>query len=174
MVKLQWNAKVKAPKAAISIIACVRVFKAPRPSFHFHRRLPYTALSVVLLPLIACRQDLSPTADGKVHFGVSAPLTGDNAQYARLWRQSFDLALEDINRQGGVRGRGVVLDWEDSESDPKRAVNHAQRFTARSIPSVIYGPFAFGPDRRMSHQTFKELIVHNGAYVPARTLSVTN
>jgi hypothetical protein len=39
---------------------------------------------------------------------------------------------------------------------------------------VIYGPFAFGPDRRMSDQTFKELIVHNGAYVLAGSVSLTN
>jgi branched-chain amino acid transport system substrate-binding protein len=89
---------------------------------------PHAALTLLLLPLIACRQDLPPTADGKVHFGVSAPLTGDNAQYARLWRQGFTLALEDVNNHGGVRGRKVVLDWEDSESDPKQAVNIAQRF----------------------------------------------
>jgi hypothetical protein len=40
------------------------------------------------------------------------------------------------------------------------------------IPSVIYGPFKFGPDRRMSHQTYKEMIVRNGAYAPGATLSL--
>jgi branched-chain amino acid transport system substrate-binding protein len=93
------------------------------------------ALLLCLLPVAGCRQDLFPTADGKIHFGVSAPVTGDNAQYARLWRQGFDLALEDIRRQGGVRGREVVLDWEDSESDPKQAVNIAQRFV--DDPSIL-------------------------------------
>jgi branched-chain amino acid transport system substrate-binding protein len=88
-----------------------------------------------LVMLSGCRQDLSPTADGKIHFGVSAPVTGDNAQYARLWRQGFDLALEDIRHEGGVRGRNVVLDWEDSESDPKQAVNIAQRFV--DDPSIL-------------------------------------
>jgi branched-chain amino acid transport system substrate-binding protein len=113
-------------KAAAGLTA--GAFIKARPSIRFHRRLPHAALTLILLPLIACRQDLSPTADGKVHFGVSAPLTGDNAQYARLWRQGFVLALEDVNNHGGVRGRKVVLDWEDSESDPKQAVNIAQRF----------------------------------------------
>jgi branched-chain amino acid transport system substrate-binding protein len=111
---------------AADLLACV--FRWGVSSGRPYRRLAHPALSLLLLPLIACRQDLSPTADGKIHFGVSAPLTGDNAQYARLWRQGFDLALEDIKSQGGVRGREVVLDWEDSESDPKQAVNIAQRF----------------------------------------------
>ena len=128
MVQLQWKAKVKVAKAAVDLTACVRVFITARPSIRFYRRLLHAVLAVLLLPLIACRQNLSPTADGKIHFGVSAPLTGDNAQYARLWRQGFALALDDVNNQGGVHGRKVVLDWEDSESDPKQAVNIAQRF----------------------------------------------
>jgi branched-chain amino acid transport system substrate-binding protein len=115
-------------KAVAGRFVCVHLFKTNISSARFYRRLAHLALALLLLPLVACRQDLSPTADGRIHFGVSAPLTGDNAQYARLWRQGFDLALEDINNKGGVRGREVVLDWEDSESDPKQAVNIAQRF----------------------------------------------
>jgi len=118
----------KAVMVATGLRAWVRVFETGTSSAHLCRRLAHPALSLLLLGLIACRQDLSPTADNKIHFGVSAPLTGDNAQYARLWRQGFDLALEDIKAQGGVRGRQVVLDWEDSESDPNQAVNIAQRF----------------------------------------------
>jgi branched-chain amino acid transport system substrate-binding protein len=123
MVALQWNAKVEVP-AVEGRFACGRGFITARRFI----QLAHVALAVLLLPLISCQQDLSPTADGKVHFGVSAPVTGDNAQYARLWRQGFSLALDDINDHGGVRGRQVVLDWEDSESDPKQAVNIAQRF----------------------------------------------
>jgi hypothetical protein len=49
MIKRQWNAKVEAPRAEAGIMACVRVFKTLRPSFHFHRQLPYATLSVLLL-----------------------------------------------------------------------------------------------------------------------------
>ncbi len=75
-----------------------------------------------------CGKQAPAGADGLIHLGVSAPLTGDNAEYTKLWDQGFQLALEEINRQGGVRGRPVQLDWQDSQSDPKQAVNIAQKF----------------------------------------------
>src|SRR4030095_906769 len=37
--------------------------------------------------------------------GVSGPLTGANAQYGLQWKQGFDLALDKINAEGGVKGR---------------------------------------------------------------------
>jgi branched-chain amino acid transport system substrate-binding protein len=40
-----------------------------------------------------------------VYFGVSGPLTGPNSQYGAQWKKGFDLALEQINSHGGVRGR---------------------------------------------------------------------
>jgi branched-chain amino acid transport system substrate-binding protein len=120
----------------------VLVAVPPFASVRFYPSVAHLALVLLLLSTIGCRQDLSPTADGKIHFGVSAPLTGDNAQYARLWRQGFDLALEDIKRQGGVRGREVVLDWEDSESDPKQAVNIAQRFVDDPLILAEMGDFS--------------------------------
>jgi hypothetical protein len=89
------------PPLSSGLRAWVRIFEAGTSSARLCRRLAHPALSLLLLGLIACRQDLSPTADNNIHFGVSAPLTGDNAQYARLWRQGFDLALEDIKDQGG-------------------------------------------------------------------------
>ena len=64
MVTLQRNAKAEAPKETVDIIACARVSGKAIPSLRFHRRLPYAALSVLLLAQIACHQDLSPTADG--------------------------------------------------------------------------------------------------------------
>ncbi|MDR0415918.1 MAG: ABC transporter substrate-binding protein, partial [Propionibacteriaceae bacterium] len=73
--------------------------------------------------------------DRPVYFGVSAPLTGQNAEYGRLWRQGFDLALDRVNAEGGVDGRPVALKWEDSQTDPKQTVPIAQKFA--DDPEVI-------------------------------------
>ena len=99
---------------------------------HRGSRLTRTAgLAVALMALLlgaGCEQKAVPGADGFIHFGVSGPLTGDNAEYAKLWREGFTIALEEINGHGGVRGRQVKLDWEDSQTDPKQSVNIAQKF----------------------------------------------
>jgi hypothetical protein len=69
----------------------------------------------------------APTT-GPVYFGVSGPVTGPNAEYGRLWKQGFDLALTKINAAGGINGHPVALKWEDSQSDPKQTVPIAQKF----------------------------------------------
>lgn len=74
------------------------------------------------LALTACGNaggGAAPTT-GPVYFGVSGPVTGPNAEYGRLWKQGFDLALAKINAAGGINGRPVALKWEDSQSDPKQ------------------------------------------------------
>lgn len=74
--------------------------------------------------------------------GVSGPLTGTNAQYGAQWQKGFDLALEEINAAGGVRGRPLAYVFEDSQSDPKQAVVVAQKFVADPRILVELGDFA--------------------------------
>jgi branched-chain amino acid transport system substrate-binding protein len=82
------------------------------------------------------------TADSPVYFGVSAPLTGQNAEYGRLWRQGFELALKQVNADGGVNGRPVELKWEDSQTDPKQTVPIAQKFVDDSEVVAELGDFS--------------------------------
>ena len=50
----------------------------------------------------------APATGEPVWFGVSGPLTGQNAQYGAQWKAGFDLALEDINAKGGIHGRPLA------------------------------------------------------------------
>jgi branched-chain amino acid transport system substrate-binding protein len=76
--------------------------------------------------------------------GVSGPLTGPNAQYGAQWKKGFDLALEEINGAGGVNGRKLEYQFEDSQSDPKQAVVVAQKFVADPRIIVELGDFSSG------------------------------
>ena len=67
--------------------------------------------------------------------GVSGPLTGPNAQYGAQWKRGFDLALDEINGAGGVKGRPLAYTFEDSQSDPRQSVAVAQKFVGN--PSII-------------------------------------
>lgn len=74
--------------------------------------------------------------------GVSGPLTGNNAQYGAQWQKGFDLALDEINAAGGVRGRPLAYTFEDSQSDPKQSVVVAQKFVADPRILIELGDFA--------------------------------
>ncbi|GHO97225.1 hypothetical protein KSF_072730 [Reticulibacter mediterranei] len=44
------------------------------------------------------------SSSDSIVFGVSAPLTGNNAEYGKIWQKGFGLALDEIN------GAGVYMD----------------------------------------------------------------
>jgi branched-chain amino acid transport system substrate-binding protein len=77
-----------------------------------------------------------------IYIGVSGPLTGQNAQYGAQWKKGFDLALEEINGAGGVNGRPLQYQFEDSQSDPKQSVAVAQKFVADPRIVIELGDFS--------------------------------
>lgn len=66
--------------------------------------------------------------DNAIYIGVAGPFSGDNAEYGAMWKKGLDIALEEINAKGGIKGRPIKLIYEDSQSDPKQAANIAQKF----------------------------------------------
>ncbi|MGF6979659.1 branched-chain amino acid transport system substrate-binding protein [Paraburkholderia sp. JPY465] len=60
--------------------------------------------------------------------GVTGPLSGQDAQYGEQWKRGFDLALDQINGNGGINGHPLSYQFEDSRSDPRQAVAIAQKF----------------------------------------------
>lgn len=82
-----------------------------------------------------------PTGE-PIYLGVSGPLTGPNAQYGAQWKQGFDLALDQINGSGGIKGRPLRYIFEDTQSDPKQTVAVAQKFVADKRIVAELGDFA--------------------------------
>ncbi|REK62141.1 MAG: ABC transporter substrate-binding protein [Cohnella sp.] len=81
-------------------------------------------------------------AKSPVVIGVSGPLTGDNAEYGKQWRKGIDLALKEINANGGVKGRKLEYVFEDTQSDPKQTPAVAQKFVADSKIAAVIGDFS--------------------------------
>ena len=82
-----------------------------------------------------------PTGE-PIFLGVSGPLTGPNAQYGAQWKQGFDLALDQINGSGGIKGRPLRYIFEDTQSDPKQTVAVAQKFVADKRIVAELGDFS--------------------------------
>jgi branched-chain amino acid transport system substrate-binding protein len=77
-----------------------------------------------------------------VMIGVSGPLTGQYAQYGADWRRGFDLAVAEVNAAGGISGRPLAYDFQDTQSDPRQAVAVAQRFVGDSRVLMELGDFS--------------------------------
>jgi len=70
-----------------------------------------------------------------IHIAVSAPLTGNFAEYGQNWQKAINMAVEWINAAGGVAGRPLEIVYGDSRSDPKESAALAQKFT--SDPRIV-------------------------------------
>lgn len=99
--------------------------------------------------LAGCRNPFSANGDaassggtGPVVFGVCGPMTGDNAEYGSIWKKAFSLALSEVNAAGGIDGRKVTVDIQDSQADPKQAVTIAEKFAADDSVIAELGDFA--------------------------------
>src|SRR5580692_12503579 len=98
------------------------------------RTLVKGSLAAIVTGAAMSRAAFAQSSD-PVMLGVSGPLTGPNAQYGAQWKQGFDLALDEIHAAGGINGRKLAYNFEDSQSDPRQSVAIAQKFV--SDPRII-------------------------------------
>lgn len=106
------------------------------------RRLFVQAGSALLLSAAAGSVSAQEPTREPIYLGVSGPLTGPNAQYGAQWKQGFDLALDQINGSGGIKGRPLRYIFEDTQSDPKQTVAVAQKFVSDKRIVAELGDFS--------------------------------
>ena len=62
----------------------------------------------------------------EIVIGTIQDLSGPAAGLSKPALEGMQLRVEEVNEQGGINGRKLVLKTEDSGYDPKRAVLAAQ------------------------------------------------
>lgn len=70
-----------------------------------------------------------------IYIAISAPITGNYAEYGLNFTRAFDLAVDEVNAQGGVLGRQIALFLGDSKGAPKESATLAQKFV--SDPRIV-------------------------------------
>src|SRR3954470_21858038 len=105
----------------------------------FHRRQILLGLvaGTFIVPGYALAQSKEP-----ILIGVTGPLTGQYAQYGAQWKRGFDVALDEINANGGINGPPVAYVFEDSQSDPRQTVTIARKYVADERIVVEIGDFS--------------------------------
>lgn len=63
-----------------------------------------------------------------ITFGLACPLTGNMASYGELMRLGTQIAVDELNEEGGINGKKISLEVLDDKQDPKEAAIVAQRF----------------------------------------------
>ncbi len=91
----------------------------------------------IMLTLTRTKEELK-----EIKVGAICPLTGDAAVYGQWFKNGIDLALEEINSQGGIKNRKLIVIYEDSRADPKEGISAVQKLITVHNVSAIIGAMA--------------------------------
>jgi branched-chain amino acid transport system substrate-binding protein len=107
-------------------------------------RRRWTAALVGLLGLGA----LGPGCDAKKapdpawRVGAFLSLSGPQTQFGQDTREGIELALDEVNRAGGVKGKPIKILVEDDKSNPQEATNKVLQLIDRDGVSALLGEIA--------------------------------
>jgi len=106
-----------------------------------------------------------------IKIGVITPLTGGSAKYGEDIKRGYDLAVEEINEKGGIKGRKIRLIYEDDEGKPEKAVAAAQKLIQRDKVITILGALWSSPTLAVTPIAEKNRVVllSSGASSPKLT-----
>lgn len=90
------------------------------------------------LYLLCTQQGANEQENGKIiKIGAILPLTGDAADAGNFTKYGIELAVEEINQNGGVNGNSLVVIYEDSKADPKTGVSGVSKLINQDNVSYI-------------------------------------
>jgi len=99
--------------------------------------------SGVLLGLLVMSCTGSHEAASSIKVGLIAPLSGYLAPSGEAIQRGMLLAIDEVNREGGVLGRPLAIAVEDIENDPVAGVAALQELVQRDrIVSVFTGTYS--------------------------------
>lgn len=109
--------------------------------YHLYGYAIFLLAIISLVFLIGCEKETAKTpVKEPIVLGALLPLTGGSAIAAEYSKQGYDLALAEINKKGGINGRLVAIDYEDTECKAEKAVSAAQKLITQDRVSVLLGP----------------------------------
>ncbi|MCK5720079.1 MAG: ABC transporter substrate-binding protein [Thiomargarita sp.] len=74
-----------------------------------------------------------------IHIAFVGPLLGDEALVGRTMKKAVQLYFDNINQQGGIHGKKLVLDVFDDRNDIYRATKIAQKIVAQNRALAVIG-----------------------------------
>jgi len=82
----------------------------------------------------------SPAAAVKV--GIVLPLTGAEAKFGEIEKRSFEMAVDEINKQGGIKGEKIELIMEDDTGRPEVGRSVAEKLINKDKVVMLGGGYS--------------------------------
>ena len=78
----------------------------------------------------------------ELRIGAVLPLTGDIAEYGKRCKAGMEMAVEDVNSSGGVKGNTVSIVYEDSRGVPADGVSALRKLIDVDGVRIVIGAVA--------------------------------
>ena len=102
------------------------------PHAAFRTRTLLTAL------MVAGTVSAAFAADIKI--GAAEALSGPASQYGQSIKSGFELALDELNAAGGVKGNKIVLQFEDEAGKKEQAIDVFKKLIFQDKVLMVFGP----------------------------------
>lgn len=86
---------------------------------------------------------IAPPALADIEIGVINSLSGNFATFGQRYQAGMEVALEEINAAGGVRGESILLNVQDDRSEAKSALTAVESLNRQNVP-LIMGSYSSG------------------------------
>ncbi|MCP4368569.1 MAG: ABC transporter substrate-binding protein [Deltaproteobacteria bacterium] len=90
-------------------------------------------LTILLIVILAEKEPR------EIKIGAILPLTGDNAQWGIPPRNGAELAITEINKNGGIKGKELLLLVEDTRCEPKEGVSAINKLLTQRDLKILLG-----------------------------------
>ena len=100
------------------------------------KRLSLSLVSLFLFSFLA-----SPALAADFDLVIPLPLTGKPAKFGEIMKRSYEMAVEEINAKGGVKGKKIALSFEDSTGKPEIARSIVEKLIDSKKQPIIVGEY---------------------------------
>lgn len=101
--------------------------------------VPVVALIFATLIFIGCGNNRTKKQEETIKIGAIIPLSGNGAVLGDYTLKGLQLAVDEQNAKGGLLGKKIELEVQDSKNDPKEGVSIIKNmFAERQKPTIVY------------------------------------
>ncbi len=113
-------------------------------------------MSMAVVSLAACGTKTGGASkDDKFYIGGIGPVTGGAAVYGINVKNAAELAVEEINKAGGINGKQIEFKFEDDEHDAEKSVNAYNTLKDWGM-KILMGTVTSTPSKAVAAETFND------------------
>ncbi|MGV8073828.1 MAG: ABC transporter substrate-binding protein [Syntrophobacteraceae bacterium] len=100
-----------------------------------------TQRMAVVLFMMFCLTISTALAQDTVKVGIILPISGEKAKFGEIEKQSFEMALEELNAAGGINGKKLEFVFEDDTGRPDVARSAAEKLITKDKVVMLGGGY---------------------------------